>query len=42
MAAGLAVLDTMLQKGVLENCRRQGAYFLEGLKKLMGKYSFVK
>jgi len=42
MAAGLAVLDTLLTRGVLENCRRVGSYFLECLKKLQEKYPFIR
>ncbi len=42
MAAGLAVLDTLLKTDVLENCRRQGAYLQECLTKLKDKYPFVR
>ncbi|SEM15167.1 acetylornithine aminotransferase [Syntrophus gentianae] len=42
MAAGLAVLDTLLKTDVLENCRRQGAYLQECLTKLKEKYPFVR
>jgi predicted acetylornithine/succinylornithine family transaminase len=33
-AAGLAVLETLLEEGVLENCRRVGGYLREGLERL--------
>jgi predicted acetylornithine/succinylornithine family transaminase len=42
MAAGLAVLDVMLHNGILANCLRMGAYFLECLSKLREKYPFIK
>jgi len=42
MAAGLAVLETMLKDGFLENCRRLGKYFLESLENLKIKYPFVE
>lgn len=40
-AAGLAVLDTLEQDGLLENAADQGAYILEGLRGLQGKYSAI-
>jgi acetylornithine/succinyldiaminopimelate/putrescine aminotransferase len=33
-AAGLATLETLLEEGVLENCRRVGGYLHEGLERL--------
>jgi acetylornithine/N-succinyldiaminopimelate aminotransferase len=42
MAAGLAVLETLLTRGVLENCRRVGSYFMECLGKLREKYPFIR
>jgi len=42
MAAGLAVLETMLKEGFLENCRRLGKYFLESLENLKIKYPYIK
>lgn len=41
-AAGIAVVNTLLQGGVLENCRAMGAYFLERLRALQNKFSFIK
>ncbi len=40
-AAGVAVLDTVLNAGVLENCQKMGAYFLAQLQALQEKYSFI-
>ena len=42
MAAGLAVLETLLHGGVLENCRRSGKYLSERLNDLKRKYPFIK
>lgn len=42
MVAGLATLQTMLEDGVLENCRRMGAYFLEKLAGLKEKHSIIR
>ncbi|OPY84043.1 MAG: Acetylornithine aminotransferase [Syntrophus sp. PtaU1.Bin208] len=42
MAAGLAVIDTLVKTDVLENCRRQGAYLQECLAKLKEKHPFVR
>ena len=36
-AAGFAALETILDEGVLDNCRRVGAYFLERLEELKAK-----
>jgi predicted acetylornithine/succinylornithine family transaminase len=41
-AAGVAALTTILEEGMLENCRRVGEYFLSHLEKIKGKFSFVK
>ncbi|MBN2179414.1 MAG: acetylornithine transaminase [Deltaproteobacteria bacterium] len=42
MAAGIAVMETMLQDGILENCREQGAYFVERLEGLKTKYPVIR
>jgi acetylornithine/N-succinyldiaminopimelate aminotransferase len=42
MAAACAAVETLLQEGVLENCRAMGAYFLDQLAGLMKKYSAIK
>jgi acetylornithine/succinyldiaminopimelate/putrescine aminotransferase len=41
-AAGVAALTTILEEGMLENCRKVGEYFLSHLEKIKGKFSFVK
>lgn len=41
-AVAMAVIDTMLQDGVLENCREQGMFLMEGLKKLAEKHSCIQ
>ena len=41
-AAACAVVDTLTEGGVLENCRKQGAYLMEQLLKLKAKYPCVK
>jgi acetylornithine/N-succinyldiaminopimelate aminotransferase len=41
MTAALAVLKIMTQKGVLDNCRKVGAYFLSQLKKLQQKHEII-
>lgn len=41
MAAGKAVLDTLLHDGVLEHCRKIGEYFKERLIELQNKYLFI-
>jgi acetylornithine/N-succinyldiaminopimelate aminotransferase len=42
MAAACAAVETLLQEGILENCRAMGAYFLDQLAGLMKKYSAIK
>ncbi len=42
MVAGLAVMETLLNDGVLENCRRMGAYLLERLSKLKKRHPVVR
>ena len=42
MAASCAVVETLLQEGILENCRAMGAYFLDQLAGLIRKYSAIK
>ena len=37
-AAGLATLETILEEGVLDNCRRVGRYLREGLEGLAGRH----
>ncbi|MCS6925365.1 MAG: aminotransferase class III-fold pyridoxal phosphate-dependent enzyme, partial [Candidatus Binatia bacterium] len=37
----LAVMDTLLHGGVLENCRAMGEYFLQRLQALQQKFSFI-
>ena len=41
-AAGVAAVSTLLEDGVLENCRSVVEYFLNRLMDLKGKYSFIK
>jgi acetylornithine/N-succinyldiaminopimelate aminotransferase len=41
-AAGVAVVNTLLHDGVLENCRAMGEYFLGRLHTLKEKFSFIK
>jgi len=41
MAAGTAVLKTILQENILEHCRKTGAYFLSQLKKLQQKHAAI-
>ncbi len=41
-AAAIAVIDTLLKDGVLENCRQQGQYLLDGLKKLAEKHACIR
>ena len=40
-AAGVAVIETLLNDGVLENCQKMGAYFLSKLQVLKDKFSFI-
>ena len=42
MAAGLAVMDVLLNRGVLDNCREVGAYFLERLEEMKRTYSAIR
>jgi len=42
MAACRAVLETMLQEGVLDHCRQSGIYFLERLNHLKENYEVIK
>jgi acetylornithine/N-succinyldiaminopimelate aminotransferase len=42
MAAAIAVMDVMLADGVLDNCRKVGAYFMEELENLQAKYGKIK
>lgn len=41
MAAGVAVMDSLLQDGILENCRETGFYFLEKLKEFKKKHPVI-
>jgi len=41
-AAGIAVVNTLLHGGVLENCRTMGEYFLSKLRALKEKFAFIK
>jgi predicted acetylornithine/succinylornithine family transaminase len=41
-AAGVAALRATLEDGILENCQRSSAHFMERLRKLKNKYSFIK
>ncbi len=40
-AAGVATLETLLQDGVLDNCREMGNYLSSELEKLKQKYNFI-
>jgi acetylornithine/succinyldiaminopimelate/putrescine aminotransferase len=42
MAAGKAVVNTLLHDGVLQHCRKMGEYFKDRLTELQGQYSFIK
>ncbi|MDP2268634.1 MAG: acetylornithine transaminase [Deltaproteobacteria bacterium] len=42
MAAACAAVETLLQEGILENCRAMGGYFLDQLAVLMKKYDAIK
>jgi predicted acetylornithine/succinylornithine family transaminase len=42
MAAASAVVETMLQEGILEHCREVGDYFLSQLKKLQQKHAIIR
>ncbi len=41
-AAGLAVMDALTNEKLVENSRRMGGYFVEELKALARKYSFIE
>jgi acetylornithine/N-succinyldiaminopimelate aminotransferase len=41
-AAGVAALQAIREDGMLENCQRVGAYFLQRLKDLQQRYAFIK
>jgi predicted acetylornithine/succinylornithine family transaminase len=41
MAASKATLETMLDEGVLENCRKTGEYFLSRLQALKDKHAII-
>ena len=41
-AAGLASMRTIIEDGVLENCRAMGNYLTERLWDLQGRYDFIK
>jgi predicted acetylornithine/succinylornithine family transaminase len=41
MAAAKATLETILDEGVLENCQKTGAYFLEKLQALKAKHAII-
>jgi len=41
MAAGVAVMNSLLQDGILENCKEIGSYFLEKLEELKKKHSII-
>ena len=41
MAAGVAVMKTLLQGDVLNNCRMMGSYFMTGLKALQKKFPAI-
>ena len=41
MAASKATLETMLDEGVLENCRKTGEYFLSKLQALKDKHAII-
>ena len=41
MVAGLATLRVMEEEGLLENCRKMGAYFTERLLQLKAKYELI-
>jgi len=42
MAAGLAVMETLLNGGVLDNCREVGAYLFKRLEELKGEHAIVR
>jgi acetylornithine/N-succinyldiaminopimelate aminotransferase len=42
MAAGLATVDTLINEGILDNCRKMGTYFLGKLASLKERYPVIK
>jgi len=42
MAACIAVFEAIQAEGVLENCRRVGAYFLERMRRMQGHQPLIK
>ena len=42
MSAGCATVETLLQGGVIENCRAMGSYFLNQLTELMKRHGAIK
>ncbi|PKN77053.1 MAG: acetylornithine transaminase [Deltaproteobacteria bacterium HGW-Deltaproteobacteria-10] len=42
MAAANATMETILQEGLLDACRKRGEYFLNELKKLQTKHTIIK
>lgn len=42
MAAGISVMEELLDGGVLDNCRNMGAYFREKLDELKHDHTFIK
>lgn len=41
-SAGLAVMKTLLEGGVLRNCAKMGKVFVDGLERLKDRFSFVR
>ncbi len=41
-SVGVAVLNTLLKKGVLKNCVKMGKIFLKGLQSLKGRFHFIR
>lgn len=41
-SAGIAAIKTILEEGVLENCRASGEYLAKRLNELKSKYKFIK
>jgi acetylornithine/N-succinyldiaminopimelate aminotransferase len=42
MAAGVATLETMLQDGILDNCRKMSTYFMQKLKTLQNRHTAIR
>lgn len=42
MAAAIATLETMLNGGILENCRKMGMYFMTKLERLKRKHGVIR